>query len=299
MMLSVLSARIDRYAAKLDFPQDASEELQAVLQKIAANGASFSQFCALLATYEQDSFCHFTPLKDEMEHICAELGIHPFTGRLLMYLCMLDAMRAHYATRGIDAEIYNNTIRDLSYKLGECRRAHGVNGLASPLWFSGFLKLKRFALGRLHFELTTLEKTYPYRGILLPTGTLAIDVHIPRTGAPLHHDEVLAAYQKAREFFRDSFTDKPVVFTCYSWLLDPFHLTVLSPASNMSRFARDFEIVELDTCPDYRQLTFVFECLYNGDPATLPQDTSLRRAYVARITRGEMPCVGRGIFVME
>lgn len=299
MMLSVLSARIDRYAEKLDFPQDAREELQAVLQKIAANGVSFSHFCEILSTYEQDCFCHFTPLKDEMERICAKLGIHPFTGRLLMYLCMLDTMRAHYAARDIDDEIFESAICDLSYKLGECRRVHGVNGLISPLWFSGFLKLKRFALGRLQFELTNLKKPYTCAGNPLPEGALAIDVHIPRTGTPLLHTEVLAAYQKAREFFRDSFADKPVVFTCYSWMLDPFNLAVLSPNSNMALFARDFEIVEVDTCLDYRQLTFVFECVYNGDPATLPQDTSLRRAYAARIARGEMPCVGRGIFILE
>ncbi len=299
MEIGVLSARIDRYAQILQFPQEASEELQAVLQKIAANGASFSRFCEILSTYERDCFCHFTPLKDEMERISEELDVHPFTGRLLMYLCMLDDMRAHYAARGIDARIYDNTIRDLSYKLGECRRAHGVSGLASPLWFSGFLKFKRFALGRLQFELTNLKKPYPYRGILLPEGTLAIDVHIPRTGTPLLHAEVLDAYKEAREFFRDSFADKPVVFTCFSWMLDPFNLTVLAASSNMAAFARDFEIVEVEVCPDYRQLTFVFERVYNGDLAALPQDTSLRRAYVARIARGEMPCVGRGVFVME
>ena len=134
---------------------------------------------------------------------------------------------------------------------------------------------------------------------MLPEGTLAIDVHIPRTGTPLLHDEVLAAYEQAREFFRDRFENAPVVFTCHSWMLDPFNLTVLSPDSNMARFAHDFEIVEVSVCSDYRQLAFFFECEYNGDPATLPQDTSLRRAYVARLQRGEMPCVGRGIFVIE
>ena len=167
------------------------------------------------------------------------------------------------------------------------------------MWFSGFLKLKRFALGRLQFELTNLKKVTPYRGILLPEGTLAIDVHIPRTGTPLLHDEVLAAYEQGREFFRDRFENAPVVFTCYSWMLDPFNLTVLSPESNMARFARDFEIAEVTVCSDYRQLAFLFECEYNGDPASLPQDTSLRRAYVARLRRGEMPAVARGVFVME
>lgn len=299
MELYTLHARIDHYTEKLDFPQDTTAELHAVLQKTAANGPTFSRFCALLCAYAKDCFTHFTPLVEEIDALCAELAIHPFTGRLLTYLCMLEDMRAHYVAHGIDGEIFENTIRDLSYKLGECRRMHGVNGLSSPLWFSGFLKLKRFALGRLQFELTNLKKTIPFGGILLPEGTLAIDIHIPRTGTPLLHDEVRAAYEMAREFFRDRFKNAPALFTCYSWMLDPFHLTVLSPDSNMARFARDFEIVEVDVCSDYRQLTFVFEQEYKGDPDALPQDTSLRRALVARLKRGEMPCVGRGIFVME
>ena len=43
MAFSALSARIERYAAKLDFPRDATAELQAILQKMAANGSSFSR----------------------------------------------------------------------------------------------------------------------------------------------------------------------------------------------------------------------------------------------------------------
>lgn len=299
MELATLYARIDRYAKALQFPADATEELHAVLQKTAADGASFSRFLEILGAYRADCFTHFTPLMEEMDALCAELAIHPFTGRLLTYLCMLDDMRTHYASHGIDGEIFENTIRDLSYKLGECRRAHGVNGLSSPLWFSGFLKLKRFALGRLQFELTNLKKATPFGGISLPEGTLAIDIHIPRTGTPLAYREVRAAYGMAREFFRDRFKNAPALFTCYSWMLDPFHLTVLSPDSNMARFARDFEIVAVDTCSDYRQLAFVFEQEYKGDPDVLPQDTSLRRAYVARLKRGEMPAVGRGIFMLE
>jgi len=299
MTLSALSARIERYAVKLNFPQDATAELHAVLQKTAANGASFSRFCVLLSAYAQDCFCHFTPLVDEMEKISEELGIHPFTGRLLLYLCMLDNMRTHYAAHDIDEEIFGATIRDLSYKLTECRLVHSVNGLSSPLWFSGFCKLKRFALGRLQFELTNLKKSYPFGGILLPKGTLAIDVHIPRTGTRLDHAEVLAAYRKAKEFFADHFQGAPTVFTCFSWLLDPWNKSVLSPASNLYAFFVDYEIVEVEECTDYTQLWRLFDCAYTGDPDALPQDTSLRRAYVQRIKRGEIPCVGRGVFVME
>ena len=37
-----------------------------------------------------------------LDALCEKMDIHPFTGRLLLYICMPDDMRAHYVARGID-----------------------------------------------------------------------------------------------------------------------------------------------------------------------------------------------------
>lgn len=299
MDASTLRARAKYYMEALSFPADAQSDLLAAFDKIAANGMSFSRFCAILKAYGKDCALHFTPLQEENQALCEAVGVHPYTGKLLLYISLMDALRAHYLARGIDEGLFWAAMADLAYKLEECRLVHGINGSFVGMWFSGFFKLERFTLGRLQFELTRAKKSYTCAGFSVTEGQTAINVHIPRTGTRLDHDEVLESYAKAKKFFKDALGDAPALFTCHSWLLDPWNLTVLRPDSNLAAFIRDFEIVETEECPDYSQLWRLFDCLYTGDPDALPQDSSLRRAYVQRVKRGEKTAVGLGFFIMQ
>ena len=296
---STLRSSIFYYMEKLRFPADAVADILAAFDKIAANGTEFARLLQIVTDYEANYQLHFTPLHEEVERICGETQVHAYTGKLLFYLCLADALRAHYRREGIDEQIFWQSLLDFSYKLEECRLVYGINGNSTGMWPSGFFKLQLFALGRLQFELTTLKKSYTCAGITLPEGQLAIGVHIPRTGGPLLHEDVQAAYRMAADFFGKHFAHGPTVFTCHSWLLDPWNLTVLKPSANLTAFIRDFEIVETKDYADYSQLWRLFDCNYNGDPDALPADTSLRRAYVERVRRGEKTGCGRGIFIFK
>ena len=131
----------------------------------------------------------------------------------------------------------------------------------------------------------------------VPAGMKAINIHIPRTGGKLDHNEVLQSYRAAAELFASEFEHQPVIFICTTWLLDPWNMTVLSPESNLSAFYRDFRIINTGVYPDYAQVWRLFDRRYNGDPADLPRDSSLRRAYAERIERGEPTGWGTGIFL--
>jgi hypothetical protein len=109
----------------------------------------------------------------------------------------------------------------------------------------------------------------------------------------------MASYRAAAAWFADVFPDGNVLFTCSSWLLDPWHLTVLKPTSNLAAFIGDFEIVETKQYADYGELWRLFDCRYTGNPDDLPQDSSLRRAYADRVRRGEPTGSGRGFFRMR
>jgi hypothetical protein len=159
--------------------------------------------------------------------------------------------------------------------------------------------LERFALGRLQFELMSLKKPGAYRGKVFPEGTTVINVHIPRTGTRLDHAEVEKAYKMARKFFADAFPAGPAIFNCSSWLLYPWNLEVLSPSSNLRAFIGDYEIVRSGDYEDYSSLWRLFDCNYTGNPDDLPQDSSLRRAYAARVKRGEPTGYGVGFFLMD
>ena len=131
----------------------------------------------------------------------------------------------------------------------------------------------------------------------LPAGSKAINIHIPRTGTRLEHEQVLGSYRLAAEWFADEFKDQPAVFTCSSWLLYPWNIEALAPASNLAAFYRDFEIVESGDYDSYKETWRLFDCLYSGDPAALPRDSSFRRAYADRIAQGQPTGWGRGFFL--
>ena len=295
----VLKEQVSHYMQQLHFPQDACADLSAALAQICADDAAFAAVSDMCAIYAADCHCHFTPFLEQTDAICHRLGIHPYTGGLLLYLCLADTLLAHYRSAGHSDALFWNALADLSYKLEECRLVHGINGSFVAQWFAGFFKLERFALGRLQFELMALKKPGSYRGTPFPVGTTVINVHIPRTGTRLDHAEVEKSYKMARKFFADAFPAGPAIFNCSSWLLYPWNLEILSPTSNLRAFIEDYEIVRSGDYEDYSSLWRLFDCNYTGNADDLPQNSSLRRAYAARVKRGEPTGYGVGFFLMD
>lgn len=282
---------------RLNFPADARAVFADALERIAADPVAAAWLCRLVEQYETcQGSCDYNRMLADGQAMGRALGLHAHTVDLLLFLCLGEPLRARYAARGVDESVWHNSMMDLRYKLEECRLVYGTVGSFVAPWFGGFFDMTRFALGRLQFEIIHTSKEYTLGGAPLPAGTPAINIHIPRTGTRLEHAQVLEAYRAAAAWFADTFPDGTALFTCSSWLLDPWHLTVLSPTSNLAAFIGDFEIVESRHYVNYGELWRLFDCLYTGNPADLPRDSSLRRAYADRVARGEPTGSGRGFF---
>jgi hypothetical protein len=158
--------------------------------------------------------------------------------------------------------------------------------------------LTRFALGRLQFETTEISEDFVVAGKKIPAGSVAINVHIPRSGKPLDHDDVLASYALASKMFSSLFPEGEVLFTCKSWLLDPWNYSVLSPNSNLYAFMKDFKIVKSGFYEGYGEMWRLFDCDCTSG-AHLPRNSSLRRAYADRIEKGEAVGWGLGLFLFR
>ena len=282
---------------RLTFPAEAREVLLSAFDRVAESPVAAAWWNRLVARYEVTEKCNYPAMIEDVRALADTLSIHRHTLEMLLFLALGKKLRARYAERGIDELIYYDSLMDLRYKLEECRLVHGTVGSFVSLWFSGFYTLARFALGRLQFEMTTLKAPYTVGGETLPEGSKAINIHIPRTGTRLYHDEVLASYRRAAETFADAFGDAPILFTCHSWMLDPWHAEVLAPESNMVQFLRDFALVERGDYDDYKEAWRLFDCLVGDDPDVLPADTTLRRAYVEKMRRGQPTSWGRGVFI--
>ena len=150
-------------------------------------------------------------------------------------------------------------------------------------------------LGRLQFELRPMsacispDGQYAFRG-----GELSVNVHIPSSG-PLETAAVLDAYRQAAAFFADRFPGDAVLLRCHSWLLFPGHRVMLPPTSHIRRFSDTFQYIQTDISPEGSDLWRIFGAADTADPAKLPRETGLQRAYADWLQAGKPVGAGLGI----
>jgi len=88
-----------------------------------------------------------------------------------------------------------------------------------------------------------------------------------------------------------------VVFACHSWILYPENKKILSEKSNLYSFISRFEIIDVAEDTEHKELWRLFDKDYNGNPDDLPQDSSLRRAYVQRLKENKPLGIALGVWV--
>ena len=287
---------LESFMTECGYPDESKIELIAAFDKLTSNGGT--AFYSLINAYANSYNVDYTAALSTVREIAASVDVHKYTAELLLFLCYTQALRKHYENADIPLDIYHNTVLDLKYKLDECMCVYGVCGSFVAYWFPGFFKLERFALGRLQFELVPLGVNYSKDGVNLSPDSKVINVHIPRTCTPLYRDVVVESYRLAAEFFHPVLGDA-IVFVCNSWLLFKRHEELLREGANLRHFIKDYELVSSGEYKDYSEVWRLFDTMYNGDADLLPADTSLRRAYVDLIKRGEPTGWGRGIMIYK
>ncbi len=276
---------------KLNFPVCAQDELLSLLEKIL----KLPEFLKIVECYNNENF-EFSKMLEDIKELAQSADICEYTAYMLLFICMAPKLHERYIQKGIDDKIFYDTMSDLTYKLEECRLVRGKTGTFVPSWYKGFFEMKIFALGRLQFEINHTWFNCMVDGVHIPKGTKVLSVHIPRTNTRLEHSLVIDSYQKAAEFFKDELGDK-IIFICSSWLLYPWNRTVLKDGSNLAQFYDDFTIVISGEYQNYSEVWRLFDCLFDGNPDTLPNDSSLRRAYIERIKSGEPIGHGTGVIL--
>jgi hypothetical protein len=156
--------------------------------------------------------------------------------------------------------------------------------------------MTRFALGRLQFEIVPFRRNYQKDGKILTPESPVINVHIPRTLTPLTPKACDEAFRAAAKFYEKELDGAPCVFVCSSWLLFPEHNNMLSESSNIRAFMNTFDIIEWGYYgDDGANLWRLFDTM-ERNPNRLPADSSLRRAYIDRLLRGEKLGWGYGVY---
>ena len=275
-----------------------TRELLRAYDAIVADDVAREEWESVLSCYETNMQCDIPSLRERAEALAPRVRLHPYTLKLLLFLCMTRQALVYYRERGLSDDLWRDTMMDLRYKLEECREVWGICGTFVATWFDGFFLLDRFTLGRLQFELREFKHTYEKGGVTLMEHSPVINVHIPRTGTPLDPASCDAAFAQAAKFYEKAFEGAPVAFICHSWLLYPANEQLLSPSSNVYAFMKRFDVLESgDYGEDHPDLWRLFDRPYTGDVNRLPYDSSMRRAYVDHIRAGGKSGWGFGVYL--
>ncbi len=270
------------------------QKLLRAYDTITENKSADKLFGEAMSAYEADIAMDYqAEIFKRTRKISEITGVHDYTVELLVFMCMTKHLKAVYSERGLDLQIFKDSVLDLKWKLEECKAVKGICGSFVSPWFCGFFDLTRFALGRLQFEIITTWQDYEKNGVKLERDkSRVINVHIPRTGTPLDKESCDKAYAQAREFFKEQ-VGKNCPFVCYSWLLYPENKNILPPHTNTYRFISEYDIIgwEVNNGEDLWRLFDTEE----KNPDRLPADTSMRRCYIKHLKSGGRVGCGFGV----
>ena len=170
---------------------------------------------------------------------------------------------------------------------------YGIWGTFVMHWFPWWFQLKRFALGRLQFELIAFDDEYEKDGLVLHKSSPVINVHIPSCGK-LDYAKVQKSYEKAAVFYRAEFTEHPLVFVCESWLLFPANKEILPEHSNIRSFLADYDVYR--TRENNKDLWRIYYGAEQNGFEHLPESTGLERAYKNWLLSGHMAGQSWGVY---
>lgn len=289
---------IREFLTKYGFPKSAADFLSDAYDKLSCS-KSFEAFHALISQYETEAAIDFDCVSRILAEIGKQTGIHPYTLTTLWLISMTPHLKKLYSEHGYSMDIYDRSVLDIRWKVMECYNVYGIYGTFVGHWTADFFRLKRFGIGRLEFNL----KAFDFDGLIgeyhFKAGDQYVQVHIPSAG-PLIHDECIAAYAAAADFFKDHFSDSSVLFGCKSWLLSPNLQSILSPDSHILQFASDWTIVRNIRDPQNKNLWRIFGCKeLPPDVNLLPQETSLQHTLVEWLKSGGTIDNSFGVIVMR
>lgn len=293
---------MEQLMRELQFPEDAICQLLEAQQKLAqgSRGRELEERAAGLMEQAEKGNCREELAKNLSccEQMEQETGIPGYTMDLLFLLRCAEILRENYRKKGFPDRMFLDSMMDLKWKLLECRKIYGINGVFVGFWYDRFFEMTRFALGRFQFEEETFQGgIYQKDGFAVKQGDPVINMHIPSSG-PLNPEEAEASLARAAEFYRELFSGETVPFVMDSWLLDPDLMEML-PQGNIRRFVERFHLVSRKKGELFSDGWRVFGAEWKKDPAELPRTTRLQTAIADYLQDGGKLGTGYGVFLWK
>lgn len=201
---------------------------------------------------------------------------------------------SQYRKKGINEEIFYDTMSDILIWCQNCKKKHGVYGIEELNWLKNHLNCEIFRLGRLQFQPTRLIfPPYISRESRKKTGlrnhVKALFIHIPQ-GEKLIKEDCEKSITAAREFFKNY---RPDSFICESWLLFDGNKEFMKENSNIILFASLFDLCGSEPNPE-QTIERIFG-RKEKNPELYPENSSLQKSCKKHILSGGKIGIGFGI----
>lgn len=280
----------------MSYPEQTIAYITDTYKKICNDKRANTLLHTTLQLYEKQLMPDWNWALDSAERAANQISVHKFVGHFVFSLCATKHVKTFYEQKGMPDGCFEGFLNDIKIKYNECVTLHKVHGICVARWFNRFVDGTRHTFGRLQFEPIFMGCDYKKDGIAVAEGDLAINIHIPG-GSKLLKQDCIDSFLAAAEFYAELFEDKKVVFYCHSWLLYPEHKEFLPESSNILMFADFFNIVE--SAEQKGDLWRIFGQTDCEDVASLPEKTSLQKAFKNRLMNGGKIGSGAGLFIVK
>ena len=289
---------------KTDFPDEAREFFLMLYDKLGNDDFQ------ILANLENIYFMNGADGKssgevnslvyNELKSFAAGRALDYRAVQMLFLIMCTKELHVRYRENGLSDEMYYGIVRDLCYKVIECKKYDGIWGSMTFSWFHRHFLLTLYSLGRFQFEEAEFrEGSYDFGDVHLKKGDRVINFHIPSSG-PMTEELRLESYRRAYEFFKRE-GDRYVVFVCCSWLIYPENVNIYPEKSNLAGFMSDFDIIASYVHPvlPFPNAWRVFYKDYYGSTSAFPQNTRLEKNIVRWLDAGNKIGDGYGVIVFD
>lgn len=298
----ILNEHFKEVEKRLDFPQEAVEIFENTATKIENTKSLNKKFEAIFNEYLFPEAHDFGKCFDKIKPLSIIYGIKEYTLDMVFLIRAAEVMHDLYKERGLSDDLFWHTIRDLKYKYDECVKCKEVHGTFVPWWNTEFFALRRFALGRYQFDMTTYggEDFTSSAGVTIKKGDKTLGFHIPSSGIPLTDEVRLDSFKQAYQFFPEyRREDGLMIFECGSWLIYEGYKDFLPENSNILKFIGDFEIVSSEARDKFNDAWRVFNKSGYKSPKKWDETTSMQRAFKKHVLSGGKTGHGHGIIVFD
>ena len=281
------------FMKKISIPEEALDEICEIYNQIKNDSTLYNDMVNAVNEYFE-KLMQF-PIENYIKELAAKLSRHHYTVYLVFLVECAVRAKPRYDAKGIPENIYIDTMTDISYKVIECKKLHGVYGVDVFAWYHGLFVPYTLKLGRL--EYADGELIYDSYKDYAVKGDRVYNMHIPSAG-PLTYELIMDSLKRAYDFYKP---EKYLIVHCGSWLIyPPYAKEVFAEGSNIRGFYDLFDIVgEQESGRQAINRWVWYKPDENTPVSELPTETSLQRRFIQYFADGGKSGVGKGLIVFD